>query len=945
MELVEPAEEPAPPTGQLELLAREAHELRARTRKLQMEGDEKNEIIGVLRDELETLKEQNDKFQRDNLLLLKDSKRAKELQDENDYLQDKLADIDKLECEARKLRDKLTELDFLKIRNNELQDDLARARADLEQAEQGQAQAQARLARLADLESELERWKEFAHELQADKANAHAKLLEAIEHEAKLRATREKLEDELRRLKALVKTLEQQRDEDQASNSLVLTCPLESDSANHQDSQSGPNSIKFELNRQLEQELEQQNKTLKSQLDKSQAELEKLQAEHKATLAELQANRKLISDLRQDLASEKNIAAKLDAQLANLTKQIKNLDKQYFPTHDQTQQQTTASSTTSASVTACIKSSVSSQTTYNQKANEKKPVQSERKSIQSSPAQATLDTSASDKIKTNADGPVNKVNKTQQYQNNNLTLEPKPQHKLSPSDATRLAQNIPEQQLAHLTSLHHQYYYHHLQHMHHLHHLHLQHHRLHQKQRHNQANSSSGSAALELDQPGKSASKNVSLDAKTTISQSKPIEPLYSGGSQFYAPALHLDPAYADLTANNSVNLINEHHAPHARLVSNKNSNAKSQPPPIIHEDLETLRSNSTRLNQTQNSEKSIHQLSHPKVSRVSEVNGLPTIPDVNYSTQEERALRSRVSTDSKATDIQNNSSSPTNGHSPSSSSSSSPTSSASSNLIQSSAASSSSSSINSMSASGSLLKKTAFRKTITDSNCHQYGVEHDLTNATPMKATLMRVGSCRVNRVHQGNSLVHDSILLRTPAVTNQQQQQPSMRASKILNLSHQQTSDGIYATCQQQHKGHAQPEALEGLNLPTRINSNVGRNEMLANNLANIKLNDRLAFASLRLPKKSIERSSLGCKHWIAGDQDAQGRSRSSRIGSLSPDNRSLALMKNVINNGKAQNITATKPSGNNINTNGILNNNNNNTTNGNLSKSSVWFEYGCV
>lgn len=339
------------PNFDLELLAKETQELKTRTRKLQLEVEEKNDIIGVLREELETTKEENDKFQRDNLQLIKDAKRVQFLQDENDFLQDKLAGVDKLELEIKRLKEKLAELDFLKVRVKELEDDKLKAQEEISNFDSQLKLAESRLLRFNELELEVNKWKSFSQELEVEKNSIQAKLIESIEQENKLNINNKQVEDEVQRLKSLVKSLEQQRDEEQASNSLIMCSnnlqqldqqqqqqhqhqPQNSPSAdnNNRDSPTETDtSIKFELDKQIEKELNEQNSTLKQKLSEKDTQINQLIDDNRKFKLDLESKAELINNLRQDLSCEKNLASKLTKQLTSCTKQIKSLDRQYLP--------------------------------------------------------------------------------------------------------------------------------------------------------------------------------------------------------------------------------------------------------------------------------------------------------------------------------------------------------------------------------------------------------------------------------------------------------------------------------------------------------------------------------------------------------------------------------------------------------------------------------------
>lgn len=332
-----------------ELITKEAQELKIKTRKLQLEIDEKNEIINVLKDELEASKELSDKYQKENIQLLKDSKRVKFLQDENDFLQDKVGNVDKLELEIKKLKEKLNELDFLKIRISELEEDCAKANEDSLLFEKKCQIAEAKLTQIAKLDAELNKWKSFSNELESERNSLQGKLLESIEQETKLNLVNKQVEDEVKRLRSLVKSYEEQRAEEQASNSLIMsTSDLKqfnqscssSSSQQHEhggdnllDSPAADTSIKFELDQQYEKELNEENRNLKQQLSEQEVKFNTLMETNQEVRAELDSSKTLIADLRQDLACEKSLALRLTNQLKNFSKQMKNIDKQYFPMH------------------------------------------------------------------------------------------------------------------------------------------------------------------------------------------------------------------------------------------------------------------------------------------------------------------------------------------------------------------------------------------------------------------------------------------------------------------------------------------------------------------------------------------------------------------------------------------------------------------------------------
>lgn len=549
----------------------------------------------------------------------------------------------------------------------------------------------------------------------------------------------------------------------------------------------------------------------------------------------------------------------------------------------------------------------------------------------------------------------------QQQQQNSLV-----QHVNSDLDIAELS----EQQLAHLASLHQQHYYHHLQqmrqlhHLHHQHYLHLHHHRMHHKyQQQQQSNIQQPTSGGGMPAHGicKTASKRKTHDESLLNQQAvqkqsatmsmRQCEPLYSGGSQFYAPSVHFDQVYANMSAsnNNSSNSLKQlsEHNNTTRLVSNggssKNNSGQSEnllrsSPSLQHP---PTRTSPQRL---------AHQLSHTyTLPQIDEVNGLPTVDCLNTSSefQESRKLH-QCKTRAITSDVKTHNNLSSN-VSPSSSSSS-PTSSTSSNLSPSSSASSSSS-LNSLSVSNTPLNRSALRHTTTDLSRRQFSVERDITGALPMKATLSRVGSCRTNRTIDdatAHQLYVDSVQMRTPVKS----QQPSMRTSKILNISQQSNAQTTSLQPQQQ-----QEQQQHVFNIPTnqttayapngsRVSFN--REQIVANgklvvDLAKINLNDNdLDFTSLQMPTKikscagdDVIKSSPPLNCSTSGNH--QHSTLDSSSGSkIQPPALGSASSKERVKQGRSSSSTSTT-----INGKGTNNNSNNNNNN----KSSVWFEYGCV
>lgn len=458
--------------------------------------------------------------------------------------------------------------------------------------------------------------------------------------------------------------------------------------------------------------------------------------------------------------------------------------------------------------------------------------------------------------------------------------------------------NLTEQQIAHLASLHHQHYYHHLQHMHqlhqlhHQHHLHLHHHRMQHKykQQQQQQHLEPGNTT---DNEQQSAEQDSSLLNKQSALQMQ-CDLNYSGGSQFYAPSAQLEQVYANTkaTTNNNINQLSEYQHRTKLVKSNDKLNQHGSIDLSGQPRIGRLGNTAKIGIVTQQQVQYNHQLSQYTLPQIDEVNGLPTVETASVTQQngssrknQRNALKLSSETITKAN--QHNLSS--NG-SPSSSSSS-PTSSASSNLSPSSA--SSSSSINSLSPSSAPLNRSSLRHTTTD--CHnrrQFSVERELVNVMPMTAALSRVGSCRSNTrtLPDGSRHLPDVALMQTPVKS----QQPSMRTSKILNISQQSSAQ---LPVQQQHQSISKIGSKQGIDL------------------ASIKLSQNLAFASLRAPKCSPNESGVG----------------SSVISNNSKGQISTATAKRPAT---SSSLERRKQGGN-----------NNATNDDGSNKSSVWFEYGCV
>lgn len=128
----------------------------------------------------------------------------------------------------------------------------------------------------------------------------------------------------------------------------------------------------------------------------------------------------------------------------------------------------------------------------------------------------------------------------------------------------------------HLQQIHHQ-----MHHMaHHQHQMYLNHHRGHHTYHHQAAAQSTnatpnGNVEQQQQQQQKRATDKESSPSEASSARCLPFEPIYSGGSQFYAPNMQLEQDYANMTANNSINQFNEHkqlnNNNNNRLVNNKN--------------------------------------------------------------------------------------------------------------------------------------------------------------------------------------------------------------------------------------------------------------------------------------------------------------------------------------------------------------------------------------
>lgn len=371
----------------------ETQEMVNKTRKLQLEVEEKNEIIFVLREELEAIKESADKFQAENCELRKDSLKAKLLQDENDFLTDKVAKCERLEAEITKLKEKLIDVDYLNERIKEVADDKHKAYEEASKLESKLEETELRLAQIKDLDAELNKWKNSYYHLEADKSSLQQKFLDLVEQETNSNIQKKQLEDEIKRLQLLVKSYEACQEEEQVSLVMSSVAEIEQNdlSLNNARQKSAPRSTsntstvellhqycqtddnnndnheanenhQKQLHLQLQQQHEKQQQLLQQQLNETlhrhkteqeslelradallaekngvvrvaaenEAKLMKLSEENKEMKVELCNNKKVISELRQDLICERNMAQKLSEQMTKFTEKIKNLDKNYL---------------------------------------------------------------------------------------------------------------------------------------------------------------------------------------------------------------------------------------------------------------------------------------------------------------------------------------------------------------------------------------------------------------------------------------------------------------------------------------------------------------------------------------------------------------------------------------------------------------------------------------
>lgn len=359
----------------LEQLNKEAQELRKSNRKLLAEIEEKNEIISVLKEELETSKEQNDHFEKELRQLNLDLKKFQNLQDEYDEIKAKELEAEKLYSEIDRLKEKLNELDFFKLRVQELEDDRRQAQLESAQFEEKCKLTETKLTHVNELEKELTKLRSFNQDLELERDSLQDKLLKSIEQETRLAHINKQAQEEVKRLRFVVKSYEEKRDEEEASNSLIMSVAdlklinqaqtkhhQEQQKTNHHDQshdeesnlhstsnshkhdeisdiinqqqETLDTSIKYELDKQLEKELKQENSSLKLLIGEQEAKIENLATSNEQVKTQLEANKILISDLRQDLACEKNLALKLSNRLASFEKQIKHLDNNYLPIHD-----------------------------------------------------------------------------------------------------------------------------------------------------------------------------------------------------------------------------------------------------------------------------------------------------------------------------------------------------------------------------------------------------------------------------------------------------------------------------------------------------------------------------------------------------------------------------------------------------------------------------------
>lgn len=352
-------------TKNIELITKEAHDLLNKTRKLKLELDEKNEIITMLSNELEESKDCSDKLKRENLQLIQDSRRAKMLQDENDILVDKVNNCDRLEAEIAKLKQKVVEVDFLTKQIEELDQSKCDSEQQVAKLEDRLAMSEQKFKTINELEANLTKWKDSYQKLETDNDSIQKRLLDSIDQENKLTLTNKQLEEEVKHLKSLLKTYED-KDEEPASLIESSVAEIEQlDSATHLFNTSH-SPINFQQNKQLSdastmtdtivcqvtdsmvqtdqmddvvvvseieatneiqaekpETCEQETQTHRDIDEKDKIPIDQLLEENLRTKCELSNKRKIISDLRQDLACERNLSQKLTKQMSNFTRQMK----------------------------------------------------------------------------------------------------------------------------------------------------------------------------------------------------------------------------------------------------------------------------------------------------------------------------------------------------------------------------------------------------------------------------------------------------------------------------------------------------------------------------------------------------------------------------------------------------------------------------------------------
>lgn len=993
----------------LELLAKEAQDSRQRIRRLQSEVEEKNEIISLLKDELELTKEQNDKLERDSRQLSLEVKKFQTLQDEYDELKNHQQETNKLEQECASLKEKLTELEFLRLRVVELEDDRKQAQEESGHFERQLVEANERFAHLGELERELAKCQTKALNLETERDSLQAKLLTSINRETRLQSNNKQAEEEIKRLKALVRHYEDKRDEEEANNSLIMSvadlkqlqqqsdCPppsirtLSSQSdqqeqqiqdetqSKHDQNEVCPgdsllgnnfcnnnnnniimnclsslehnNSIKFELDKQLEIELNQEKEQLKKQINEQDDKIANLTKLNENLNHQLETNKILITNLRQDLACEKTVANKLNKGYALVSKQIKSLDESYLHDNNSTtiHQLNNSKHEEDKKLSSLVEREVDHDDKGDDHIDDDDVDEHEDEQDNNGNEDVVEEDDYSEKEKEdeekNKEEKANhsspKINCSTQNNNDNITRINPP-----PDNVQRITNGIPKLSEQELAKLHQQHYLHHLQQMHQLHqmhhhqlHMHLQHHHRveHQNQHQNHIN-------------GIQRILNNNNNNPNNI-KDNPSSIYGNVGSEFVIEQQHQRQYTNNIYSNIKLSHPNFDTSNSSYQNINHSSNNPRVGPPAIPPKL--ILPSSTKQPICHSTNQHHHQYNsqnhggtttahshYGTLPQIAEVNGLPT---VNESSSCVNNCNTRLIHKTNACQQHNQlhqqsevvlkscrspAGSPTSSASSSSSSASS-SSQASNCSVSSSPMSnlspSSSSSMNSLShhASHQLTRSSSARHTMTGGEMsllapRQFRVDTDLNamNAPrPLNACLTHTGN--------NNNLAALKFGQR-----------------RFLQQSHQHTPNPL--NNQQQHLIQHQQQVVNQTT-PAIVSSNPNAQiDAFTQRLNNLKLNQGMAFSSLRAPKRtnirlvsaspatgsfqqnvSSRRQSLENTNQLGSLGNHQQQHRSKRAHSTTPDRRRTS---HALGNGNDTTVSSA-------------------STVAGSNKSSLWFEYGCV